>query len=154
MRVTRHHAAIRDGLARYPESLLRIVPAFWTDDPIWTGLHNEVDTTGDGRSYADTAHTCYPWHTRHQIPIVVLPKDKDTHLELVRTVVHEVAHVLDWQTGFRHDLPALNWYAATNRQEAFAEAVTAWLMPDFDDTGWLNTKPIPSEVHDILQNLT
>ncbi len=155
LRVTKHHAAISEGLARYPTKLLEIIPvAFWTDDPIWTGLHDHTDT-GDGRSYADTAHAVYPEHSVLDRPMIVLPErpGDETVPELTRVVVHEVAHLLDWQLGQRHDLPALNFYAETNRQEAFAESVVAWLMPDFDDSGWLDSVPLRGEVRAFFETL-
>lgn len=159
MRITRHRLEIAAGLERYPKELLDRVPLnFWTDDPVFTGLHPYEAMVG-GRSYRNTAHVAYPEHQAHlpkdrRQPVIVLPERLDDRQPIdVRTVVHEVAHVLDWATGFQYDLPAINWYAERNRREAFAEVITAWLMPDFDDSGWLDSDPLDGDVIHLLEGL-
>jgi hypothetical protein len=55
---------------------------------------------------------------------VVLPG-----LKPVRVIIHELGHVLDWFLGLRHSVRPITDYAETNREEAFAEAFTAWVGP-------------------------
>jgi hypothetical protein len=98
-------------------------------DPVFAGLHAYV-LTDDGRSYASTAHVAYPVHVlgpaARRRTTVVLPVPPS-----LAVVVHELAHVLDWDLGFGHDAAPVSWYARTNRREAMAEAVTSWLLPGY-----------------------
>jgi hypothetical protein len=101
-------------------------------DPIYAGLHNYRETPDDLRSYRCTAHVAYPWHCldTEKRTTVVLPTLGAANL---RTVIHELGHCLDEVLGFSHTAKAINEYAATNREEAFAEAFSAfflWLTPE------------------------
>lgn len=94
-------------------------------DPVFAGLTN-IETATDGRSYRDTAHVCYPVHLAHRPaddrPITIMFPD----VPHPATVVHELGHALDWQLGRTHPAQPVSAYARTNRDEAFAEAFTAW----------------------------
>ena len=104
-------------------------------DPVFAGLHDCVDT-GDGRSYRDTAHVIYSEHL-HSLPAarrlttVVIPdtpRDNQYDLDML---VHELGHVVDEMTGFDRDCTPIGSYAEGTRREAFAEAFTVWLIPDY-----------------------
>lgn len=94
-------------------------------DPIFAGIHDFAQSA-DGRSYRTTAHCCYPSH-------LIGPADRRTTTVVLPTVVppyvivHELGHALDHVVGFSHNARPVTAYARTNRQEAFAEAFTAWL---------------------------
>lgn len=94
-------------------------------DPVFAG-YTTTEDTDDGRSYRDTAHVCYPHHLNHRPaddrPITVM----FPHVPHPATVVHELAHALDWQIGCKHNARPVTDYARTDRYEAFAEAFTAW----------------------------
>lgn len=99
-------------------------------DPVFAGLHRYT-TTDDGRSYAATAHVCYPWHVagpaaRRRTTLVLPTVDA---LELP-VLVHELGHVLDYNLGRDLEARPGNTYAATDRDEAFAEAIRAALLVD------------------------
>lgn len=51
----------------------------------------------------------------------------------VPVLVHELGHVLDETLGFTTHADPVSWYARGDRQEAFAEAFTAWLIPGYAD---------------------
>lgn len=100
-------------------------------DPLFVGLH-DVRDTGDGRSYRDTAHACYPWHVPDGKPTIVLPAGfvEREHPEWqVYVVVHEYGHIFDWATGFQLDPPGSTPYSNKNRQERVAEAFAMTLAP-------------------------
>jgi hypothetical protein len=113
---------------------------FTTEDPVFAGIHHYDDTV-DGRSHRDTAHTCYPWHIdgpadRRQTTIV-LPGNPDVgYIDYpagaVGVIVHEIGHVVDYRFGFSRLMTPVSEYAETNRAEAFAEAFTKWLLPEWD----------------------
>lgn len=99
-------------------------------DPIFAGLHDFEDTH-DGRSYRGTAHACWPEHLSRlpraeRVTTVVLPEAVTPHI-----VVHELGHALDHALCFDTPTPdPVTQYAQTNCYEAFAEAFTAWVMPE------------------------
>ena len=114
-------------------AMLDDTPILTGVNPVFAGLHRDGDTD-DGRSYSDTAHVVYPFHQEHRPAAsrettVVLPSlyGKGGDWRDVRTVVHELGHVLDERLGFTETVPAVNDYALTNRREAFAEAFTTWV---------------------------
>ena len=99
---------------------------FCGTDPVFAGLHDSLDTF-DGRSYRDTAHTCYPYHIAgprdRKRMTIVLPTVPDWY-----TVLHELGHVLDHRLEFSHTAAPVTEYAGANRQEAFAEAFSTWII--------------------------
>lgn len=100
-------------------------------DPRFAGLHAYGDTT-DGRSYGVTAHCCYPFNVKRpraeRATTIVLPEPEPPVV-----IVHELGHAFDGCIGFEHEADPVTTYAETNRYEAFAEAFTAWLYPDYGD---------------------
>lgn len=111
----------------------RLHPHFLTGtDPVWAGLHNYTDCSY-GRSYRDTMHVAGPEHQRN------LPTDRRWVTVVIPTVpqlpdlVHELGHVLDRELPFKHTAQPVSWYANDNREEAFAEAFAAWLIPGYAD---------------------
>lgn len=107
-------------------ALLR--PHFLTGtDPVFAGLHGYRDTN-DGRSYLDIAHVAYEFHQplprARRRTTVVLPR-----LTSVRTIVHELGHVLDERLDFEYEAVPVTSYAETSHFEAFAEAFAAWALP-------------------------
>jgi hypothetical protein len=103
-------------------------------DPVFAGLH-EYTGTIDDRPYKDTAHCAWPIHiigpADRRTSTVVLPKRVS-----VSNVVHELGHVLDWQLGRSHMATPVSEYAATDRNEAFAEALVAQLFVYGDQDAW------------------
>lgn len=102
-------------------------------DPVFAGLHRYGDT-GDGRSYAVTAHCCYRFHldgpADRRVTTVVLPVPADA---TVPVIVHELGHALHEVVGLDHVAVPVSAYATTNTWEAFAEAFTAWVLPGYGD---------------------
>lgn len=116
-------------------------------DPVFAGVHG-YHTTSDGRSYRDTACALYPWHQLHRpaddrCPTVVLPDSVFDGAE-IHTIVHEHGHILHWTLGLEHRATPITPYARTNHHEAFAEAFTAWVCPDYCYTDG-------TQVVDVLQ---
>jgi hypothetical protein len=99
-------------------------------DPLFVGAHRYKLST-DGRSYHDTACCLSPHHQQHRPRSdrptrVVLPNVREPAV-----VIHELGHALDQAIDWdRSDPMPVTAYAQTNRFEAFAEAFTAWLMPN------------------------
>lgn len=139
------------------DAALRMIPAgirarvctadfFCGVDPIFAGLHSFA-TPGDGRSYRDTAHVCYPFHLNGAADArnvtVVIPTFQPPDV-----VVHELGHVLDHALGFDHPCAEpVTGYATTNAWEAFAEAFSAWVIPSkVEQWDWLQL-PDPAIIH-------
>ena len=126
--------AIRDGLDLIPDPIterLQHVEFLTGSDPVHAGLHHFEDASY-GRSYRQTAHCCYAWHTSDRSTTIVLPEVPEPH-----TVVHELGHalheVLDWPT-----VQPVTWYANTDEHEAFAESLTTWLIAGYGDAAALH----------------
>ena len=123
-------AAIAASFDLIPAALHDLIrPEFLCgSDPVFAGLHRYESTT-DGRSYRNTAHCTYDFHQMHlprarRSTTVVLPV-----VPSVRTVVHELGHVLHESLLFEPQVRPVTWYAQTNWCEAFAEAFTSWVLP-------------------------
>lgn len=122
---------VEAALALLPEPILELVQGFEIltgVDPVFAGLHRYTEASY-GRSYADTAHVAYPFHQLHKpvgqrVTTMVLPLVPD-----VRTVVHELGHVLHERLRFEPNVRPVTWYAKTDPGEAFAEAFAAWALP-------------------------
>lgn len=105
------------------------IARFWTADPIWSGLHSNIETD-DGRTYRETAHVCYPYHTADKSIIVVLPEQ---HYECWQ-VIHELGHVAHFTLGLEDFGTApVTEYATRNYREAFAEAFTMRFFYTYGD---------------------
>lgn len=111
---------IGEGLSRLPEGMrLRLghVQFVCGVDPVFAGLHGYE---GHWR-----AHCCYPYHISgprdRRVTTVVLPVLEGPHV-----VVHELGHALHETIGLSHIAVPVTEYAATNHEEAFAEALVAW----------------------------
>lgn len=104
---------------------------FCGTDPVWAGLHSFVDVD-DGRSYRDTAHSLSPHHidgpASRRVPTVVIPV---LRLATLAVVVHELGHVLHSVLDEEPEVEAVSSYGETNHYEAFAEAVTSYLLPGY-----------------------
>ncbi len=117
--------------------IVPIVPdcEWFLRDPIFAGLDDRVDA-GGGRSYRDTAHVMYP-DDMHRLPAdrrlttVVIPERPLDNQYDVDMLVHELGHVVDYMTDLHRECTPIGSYAEQHRQEAFAEAFTAWLIPDY-----------------------
>lgn len=131
---------IAEALATIPVGVtdrLRHVDFLTGVDPVWVGLHEYQDTE-DGRSYSDTAHCAYPWHTSDGTTTIVLPYPCTPDV-----VVHELGHALDALLGFADSVAPVSKYALVNRMEAFAESFQAWLYnsDDLDDDAFMRDLP-------------
>jgi len=119
---------------------LNIVPLvpdceWFLGDPVFKGLHDWVDV-GDGRSYRDTAHVIHATHLEslpadRRRTVVVIPGRPRGDQYDIDMLVHELGHVTDHMTGRERGCTPIGSYAAANRAEAFAEAFTAWMIPDY-----------------------
>ena len=97
----------------------------------------------DGRSYGDTAAVWSPSSmlgpADRRLTTIILPTPPTGNPYVggrqydIDTVVHELGHVMDRMTGFYRTCIPIGDYAATDLGEAFAEAFTAWLIPDYVD---------------------
>ena len=121
-------AAIGEAFRRLPSGIrnrLSHVQFICGVSPIFAGLHR-YEAIGDGRSYATTAHCCWPWNIQgpadRRVTTVVLPT-VDTAQPHV--IVHELGHALHDIVGLHAVAQPVTWYAKTNRYEAFAEALVA-----------------------------
>lgn len=125
----RYSEAITAAFDLVPERIserLKYIHFFTGTDPVFAGLHN-YDQIRDGRSYRNTAHVCYRWHSRnkHECTTIVLPYLHHLYSSHLYTIVHELGHCLDELLNFEHFALPINDYAALNRKEAFAEAFAA-----------------------------
>ncbi len=125
-------AAAFEFLPRGLADRLEGVHFFAGTDPLFAGLHMTA-STDDGRSYRDTAHVLYPARLKRpaadRFTTVAIPAWTGPAWWWPAMVVHELGHVLDWQLSFTHHAEPVTSYARTNRQEAFAEAFAAWVLP-------------------------
>ncbi len=99
-------------------------------NPTFAGLHNYI-TTEDGRSYKNTSHCVHPFHQKNlprdlRHPTIVL-----TEIEEPPIVIHELGHVLHGTINFNYSPMPISEYAETNRFEAFAEAFSAFVLPNY-----------------------
>ena len=129
-RIVSRTVPIEVGLALdcFPPCLRQLLEFdVFNGDPVFAGIKRYPnEKASDGRSYRDTAHVCYPYHTYDGRTTVVLPQPIG-----VSHTVHELAHVLDYALDFSVDAQPVTRYAQTNRREAFAEFVTALLVPGY-----------------------
>lgn len=106
---------------------LRFVHFLTDTNPHWVGLH-DFNETIDGRSYFNTAHCAYPWHTSDGSTTIVLPADERPAFQRDPSlVVHELGHALDFYLDFSVDAFPITDYAHVDRHEAFAEFFRGWL---------------------------
>ncbi len=118
-------------------------------DPVYTGLFRDV-ATSDGRSYRETACVAYPFHQLVSNPktTIIIPKT------LCPTyIVHEIGHVLDEYFNFKHTAIPVTDYAKTNRQEAFAEAFTAWLFYGYTQINLKTASGIDNKTYSLFESL-
>lgn len=133
IRHQRHAEAIREALSLVPDAVRDRVRPHWLTgtDPVFAGLHRYEEASHE-RSYRTTAHCTYPYH---QTPLlradrhttIVLPTEDDFDPTII---LHEYGHAVDEHLGFHRRVTPLGWYARTRRSEAFAEAFTAWVLPE------------------------
>lgn len=117
-------ASIGAALTVIPPAIadrLRHVQFLTGTDPVYAGLHR-FEGASFGRSYRTTAHCLYRHLSSDRRTTIVLPTPYEPSV-----VVHELGHALDEVLAWTHDAKPVNWYATTDRQEAFAEAFRAWL---------------------------
>lgn len=124
---------VKTALDLLPESirdLVSNVDVLSEVDPNFAGLHSFTNANY-GRQYKDVAHVTYPHHQLHRgrpnrKTTIFLPKE---NIE-IKTIVHELGHVLDEKLKFSIDTKPITWYANTDRFESFAESFTAWVLPE------------------------
>lgn len=123
-------------------------------DPAFAGLHHfDIDDAYRDHvedavaTYADIAHCCWPEHLAgrprsDRRTTIVLPPSHPRSERAVETVVHELAHAIDVDSGriglleqgtggFR--LPATTPYSRMDAAEEFAEALEILLAPPSAD---------------------
>jgi hypothetical protein len=104
-------------------------------DPVFADIHHYDETSVAGINYRQVAHCVQPFHQMHRPASergvkVVLPSNTSYRWADwfgVRTVVHELGHVLHWRTDERFTAKPVTEYAETNHYEAFAEAFATWV---------------------------
>ena len=105
-------------------------------DPVFAGVVGMTDT-GDGRSYRDTASAwvpeILPGPADRRLMTITIPERPDGDEYDIDLLVHELGHVMDWMTGHDRECVPIGDYAASDHYEAFAEAFTGWLIPDYAD---------------------
>lgn len=115
---------------------LRYTHFFTGTDPVYAGLLSPGNRN-DSRALKDIWCVVYPWHFNglgvQECTTVfmanLLPRyPAPLHPAMV---IHELGHVLDEQLDFKHRATPITKYARANREEAFAEAFTAWLFPSY-----------------------
>lgn len=139
---SRDHAVhLREELKLMPRRLVRTVKDAGFDFYLcggratgrFMGLPAFPDVTDDGRDYAVTSHVC-PNQRRVYLYETVAREDGFS------VVHHEFAHALDFALGspsLKHFRGTpLDWYAALNPRERFAQAFCAYFMPDRSPTPW------------------
>jgi len=129
---------IESGFALIPEEIskrLKHVHFFTGTDPVYAGLFDDKSTK-DGRSYRDTWCCSYPWNQtvedkRTTIVMTDLLLDYPKALRPA-IVVHELAHCLHEVLDFEPLAKPVTKYAQTDEFEAFADAFTLWVFPEYD----------------------
>jgi hypothetical protein len=127
------------ALSLVPERILPLVSCrfYCGVDPVFAGLTtygedavNGVDVGGarGSRSLRDTEHVLYESYGWVPRTTVVLQERKPIP---VMFIVHELGHVLHESIGFEHVAEPVTRYGQKSDHEAFAEAFTAWLSPDY-----------------------
>lgn len=99
-------------------------------DPAWAGLH-ATGKTLDGRSYSDTAHCVYPWHTGDRSTTIALPV-----FEPYPVVIHELGHAVHQRYAFDHEAVPVCEYAQRDSMEAFACSFHAHFMWVYDQDAY------------------
>jgi hypothetical protein len=119
-------------------------------DPVFIGLHRFADCE-DGRSYAETAHCCWPEHAAHSrerttgvLPSVAAEWGAAGSVGRAQlTLEHEHFHVIDhavfgatgrWAAD-HVELPTVSEYAARDKWERFACAGQRYLYPERTEWG-------------------
>ena len=120
-------ATMRVAEEMYPENLRRFLRYdLFTSDPMFAGYDCGGSATG-GRSLSNTAHVKYPDRAPDKRMTVVIP---EKYIGIAYSV-HELAHVLHHNINFDVIVHPVTRYAEENYWEAFAEFVTAWLIPGY-----------------------
>lgn len=114
-------------------SLVEHVDILSDIDPNFVGLH-QFKNASYGRQYKDTPHVSFKFHTSDKSTTMFLP-DKIIN---IKTVIHELGHVLDENLNFEFTTKPVTRYGETNRWESFAESFTAWVLPD--EPGYLKAR--------------
>ena len=96
-------------------------------DPVYAGLHR-FEAMSYGRSYRSVAHCSWRMHSSDGRTTIVLPVVEDPIV-----IVHELGHVLHEQIGWQHVAEPVTVYAKDGPVEAFAEALTAYLVPGYGE---------------------
>lgn len=133
--------SVAHAVSLYPESVQPLLTSSRSlhicggVSPWFAGLHSfGVDVEGRD-TYENTAHMCWTYHLKalplsRRTPTVVIPTEQE---DQALTVVHEFAHALDEIAGFP-EMPERFTrncaYARTNRAEALACAMSAYISPD------------------------
>ena len=98
-----------------------------------------------------------PWTDEHAVYFLVSSFSAGDIVSGAQGVVHELAHIIDWQGGFSRNWPfgPLTDYARTapnlpivvrRSWEVWAEAVTVWVFGSVDVSGGFATSYMPGEV--------
>ena len=128
----RWNGAIRQAIDLLPSNfkpLIRDLHWWIGRCPVYGGLHN-YQNIDDGHSYSVTSHFVYP-HQQFIMPVhrrwpTLVLNGKPN----LRTVLHELAHGIHAEFGWRPICHPVNDYARSNRFESFAESLTTYLMPE------------------------
>jgi len=130
---------IRDAISLLPAQVkpyLEIVDFVFDYSPKWVGLHNYSDMR-DGRSYLNTCHCSYEFHTSDKKTTIVLyQKNIKEYRNVNDVLLHEIAHAIHERLNFfKCDWVPLSNYEK-NSHECFACSFVRWLYPDKKKDSW------------------
>lgn len=132
---------IQAGFDLIPQAIadrLKHIHFFTGTDPLWAGLFDWEDSD-DNRSFRDIWCSCEPSSLNKlsrylQAPTIIMPilqMRGYPYRLLPPLVVHELGHQLDDILGNQFLVAPVTRYATRSRSEAFAEAFTYWLFPEY-----------------------
>ena len=108
-------------------------------NPVFAGIHCYGDEYApEGHTYGDIAHCVQDIHqwlrpASDRTTKIILPSHRGYQWDTwagVHTVVHELGHVVHYNTEPSWAADPVSDYAHTNHMEAFAEAFAAWVWGD------------------------
>lgn len=134
---------IRDAISLLPvkvKPFLETVDFVFDYKPIYIGSHFDNSLDDYGRSYQNTCHCNYDYHTSDNkttiflFSEVILMQDN----KKMDIIWHEIAHAIHERLNFcNYDwIPIWDYEIDTNYTEVFACSFNRWLYKDRDNARW------------------